>query len=149
MDNGTASDSVEDGCVQQAMKKTGLSLGNDLELEMTKEFCQEGLELSGGQTQLLALSRLFIKKFNLLILDEPSSSLSPLKEYDVNKVLMDEFHDTTVVVIAHRLSTIRNVDRIYLIQDGTVAEMGDHETLMKKKGLYREMFEKQSENYKE
>jgi len=145
------SEEVTDEQMVNILNKLNLNiLVNDavtLETEMTREFDGNGVELSGGQTQLFALARLFIKKFNLLILDEPSSALDPLMEYRLNKIIIDEFKDETVVIIAHRLSTIRNVDCIYLLHEGTVAEMGTHEELMVKKGIYCDMFTKQAENY--
>ena len=102
--------------------------------------------LSGGETQKLALARLLMDDFGLMILDEPSSALDPLAEYKMSK-LMFGMSETTTIMIAHRLSTIRDADRIYLISDGEVAEQGSHEELMALGGKYAEMFRRQSENY--
>ena len=84
--------------------------------------------------------------FGLLILDEPSSSLDPLAEYKMTK-LMFEASNTTTIMVAHRLSTIRYADRIYLIDKGELVEQGTHEELMALGGKYAEMFTKQAENY--
>lgn len=118
-----------------------------LDTELSREFDKNGIELSGGQTQLLALSRLFIKKFGLVILDEPSSALDPLMEYNLNNTIMTKMNNVTVLIIAHRLSTIRDADYIYLLDNGKVIEEGDHIQLMKKCGKYYEMFTKQAEKY--
>lgn len=120
---------------------------HSLDTEMTKEFDANGIEFSGGQAQLLAITRLFVKDFGLLIMDEPSSALDPLMEYELNKVIMNEINNATVIIISHRLSTVRDADNIFLISDGKVAESGTHEQLMKMNGIYCNMFNKQAENY--
>ena len=84
----------------------------------------------------------------MLILDEPSSALDPLREYELNKVMMSEIKNSTVIIISHRLSTIRDVDCIYVMSDGIIMEQGTHNELMEQCGLYYEMLNKQAENYK-
>lgn len=89
-----------------------------------------------------------MKEFGLLILDEPSSALDPLRKYELNKVMMSEIKNSTVIIISHRLSTIRDVDCIYVMSDGIIMEQGTHKELMEQCGLYYEMFNMQAENYK-
>lgn len=120
----------------------------NLDSQMTKEFDSDGIILSGEQTQLFAIARLFTKEFGLLIFDEPSSALDPLREYELNKVMMSEIKNSTVIIISHRLSTIRDVDCIYVMSDGIIMEQGTHNELMEQCGLYYEMFNKQAENHK-
>jgi len=129
-----------------ALKTVGLDRLDDLEKTVSREFVEDGIMLSSGETQKLALARLLMDDFGLIILDEPSSALDPLAEYKMTK-LMFELSNTTTVMIAHRLSTIRDADRIYLISDGEVAECGTHEELMSREGKYAEMFQKQAEKY--
>lgn len=129
-----------------ALKTVGLDRLDDLDKTVSREFLEDGIMLSGGETQKLALARLLIDDFGLVILDEPSSSLDPLAEDKMTK-LMFSMSNTTTIMIAHRLSTIRDADRIYLISDGEIIEQGTHEELLAIDGKYAEMFFKQSENY--
>ena len=85
--------------------------------------------------------------FGLLILDEPSSSLDPIAEYKLTNILYSQANKTTTILIAHRLSMVRGADCIYVLKDGEICESGTHDELMKKRGMYYEMFIKQSENY--
>lgn len=130
----------------KALKNVGLDRLEDLDRTVSREFVEDGIMLSGGETQKLALARLLMDEFGLMILDEPSSALDPLAEYKMTK-LMFGVSNTTTLMIAHRLSTIRDADRIYLIADGEVAEQGTHEELMALNGKYAEMFRRQAENY--
>jgi len=130
----------------KALKTVGLDRLEDLDQMVSREFMEGGIMLSGGETQKLALARLLMDDFGLMILDEPSSALDPLAEYKMTKLMFD-VSNTTTIMIAHRLSTIRDADRIYLISNGEVAEQGSHEELMALGGKYAEMFKKQGENY--
>lgn len=118
-----------------------------LDSEVTREFCRDGLELSGGESQLLAVARVFIKDFGLLILDEPSASLDPLREYRLNQFLLHETGGATVFFISHRLSAVKEAGRILFLENGQIAEQGTHEELMRQKGRYYEMFSRQAEGY--
>ncbi len=119
-----------------------------LDSYLTKEFHKDGLELSGGELQLFAICRLFTKKFGLLILDEPSASLDPIVEYNLNNLILNEIKNTTMILISHRLSNVRKCDKIFFILDGEVLESGTHDELMNINGKYCEMFNKQAENYR-
>ncbi|MBO5968552.1 MAG: ABC transporter ATP-binding protein [Clostridia bacterium] len=121
--------------------------GGTLQSELTKEFCENGMILSKGEQQKLGLARLLSGEFGLILLDEPSSALDPLAEYEMTKLFFDQANKTTTIMIAHRLSTIRNADIIFLIDDGKIIEQGTHEDLMAIKGKYYTMFTKQAENY--
>ena len=131
----------------KALKTVGLDRLDNLDKTVSREFLEDGIMLSGGETQKLALARLLIDDFDLVILDEPSSSLDPIAEDKMTK-LMFSMSNTTTIMIAHRLSTIRDADRIYLISDGEIKEQGTHEELLAMSGKYAEMFYKQSENYR-
>lgn len=114
---------------------------------LTREFDENGIVLSGGESQKLVISRLVMKKFGLILLDEPSSALDPISEYNMNKLLIDSAKQTTTIMIAHRLSTVKNMDKILVMENGELVEFGTHDELMLSKRLYYEMFTKQSENY--
>ncbi len=131
---------------RKALKTVGLDRLNDLDKTVSREFVEDGVMLSGGETQKLALARLLMDDFGFMILDEPSSALDPLAEYQMTRLMFD-VSNTTTIMIAHRLSTIRDADRIYLISGGEVAEQGTHQELMAQNGKYAEMFRAQAENY--
>ena len=114
---------------------------------LTQEFDPQGVVLSGGETQKISIARAFAKDFYIGIFDEPSSALDPIAEYKLFESMMDVFKDKTVIFISHRLSSARLADRIYLFGGGAVLEEGSHIDLMRKNGLYAEMFLKQAERY--
>ena len=132
---------------------TGLSYFNGKKVAtsypviLQKFFDENGIELSGGEIQKMAIARLFTRDFGLLIFDEPSSALDPLSEYEITKLILDGSNLTTTIIVAHRLSTIRNVDRIIVVDNGSIKETGTHDELMLLHGEYYEMFTKQAENY--
>ena len=97
---------------------------------MTKEFDERGIMLSGGERQKMAIARLFVSEFGLLILDEPSSALDPIAEHKMTKLIFDISNQSTTIIVAHRLSTIRDADKIVLVDGGRIAEMGTHDELM-------------------
>lgn len=114
---------------------------------LTRELDDNGIELSGGERQLIAIARVLTKKFGLLIFDEPSSSLDPIRESKLSKMIMQETGDTTVVLISHRLSAVRGADKILFVEDGRVVECGSHSELMKLNGKYYELYNVQAESY--
>ena len=119
----------------------------DIHTRMTREFDSRGILLSGGELQKLALARVMNSDVGLLILDEPSSALDPLAEYELIKLLENRAKTTSAIIVAHRLSTVKNADCIYVMDNGCVVEKGTHIELMNKKGIYYDVFQKQSENY--
>lgn len=114
---------------------------------LTKEFDENGIMVSIGEAQKIGLARVLQGNFGLLLLDEPSSALDPIAEYEMNQLLLNRTQQTTTIIVAHRLSTVRDVDRIIVMRQGRIAESGSHEELMKQKGYYYQMFTKQAENY--
>lgn len=135
-----------------ALKDSGLydrtkTLTSGLDTMLTTEFSDEGLNLSGGESQKLAISRVFYKDAGLMILDEPSSALDPIAEYQLNHAMLSATGDKTVIFISHRLSTTRIADHIFMLENGRIAEEGNHEQLLAKKGKYREMWNAQASAY--
>lgn len=114
---------------------------------MTREFSEDGIMVSGGEIQKIALARIMTQDFGLLLLDEPSSALDPISEDRLAKILLGEANKTTTILISHRLSTVRDADRILLIREGKIAEAGTHAELMALKGDYYAMFTTQAEHY--
>jgi len=107
------------------------------------EVRERGSRLSVGQRQLLAFARALLANPRILILDEATSSVYAYTELLIQRALEKLFKGRTSIVIAHRLSTIRNADRIYVIDKGRVVEVGNHEELVAKGGLYKSLYEKQ------
>lgn len=138
--------------VIEALKKVGLydkvmSFKDGLNTVLTKEFSNDGVELSGGERQKLAIARVFASKANIAILDEPTSALDPLAEKEINDKIIKMGDEKTIIIISHRLSTIVNVDKIYVMGNGCILESGTHYELMKLNGVYNEMFSAQAELY--
>ena len=104
---------------------------------------ESGVRISGGQKQRIAIARAMIKNAPILLLDEATSSLDSDSEKKVQIALDKLIKNKTALVIAHRLSTVRNVDKIYVIDKGTVVEEGDHDSLIKNDGLYSFLFKTQ------
>lgn len=115
---------------------------------LTKEYDENGINLSGGQEQRVAISRVFYKSNSLVILDEPTSALDPNAEYKLYSEIGERLKDKIVVMITHRLSAVKDADLILYIKDGQVYEEGTHEELMKLKGEYAEVFNIQASKYK-
>ena len=127
------------------------TLPSGLITSLTREFDENGVQLSGGEAQKVAIARLFAKKerMQIAILDEPSSALDPRAEYELNKNIMNRVGDATVIFISHRLSTTRDADRIYMFENGEIIEEGTHQELMELNGQYAEMFQCQAKYYQE
>jgi ATP-binding cassette, subfamily B, bacterial MsbA len=104
---------------------------------------ERGVLLSGGERQRLAIARAILKNAPILILDEATSALDSESESLVQSALHNLMTGRTVLVIAHRLSTVRTADRIVVIEDGAIADIGTHDELMKKLGTYRRLYELQ------
>ncbi|MGA8490842.1 MAG: ABC transporter ATP-binding protein [Terriglobales bacterium] len=104
---------------------------------------ERGVRLSGGERQRIAIARALLKNAPILILDEATSALDSESEALVQSALQNLMIGRTVVVIAHRLSTVRRADRIVVLENGTTADIGPHEELMKKLGTYRRLYELQ------
>lgn len=138
--------------VYSTIKKSGLekkmnNLDKGIDTPITKEFWENGTELSGGEKQKLAIARGYYRDAKLIILDEPSSALDPVSEYNLNEFIFKTASDKTVVFISHRLSTTRKADKIYVIDDGKVVEEGTHKELLKKGEKYAEMWFAQAAKY--
>lgn len=103
----------------------------------------KGVQLSGGQRQRLAIARAILKNPKILILDEATSSLDSANEALIQEALERIMKGRTTIVIAHRLSTVKNVDAILVLKDGAIVEQGSHASLIAKRGLYRELVDKQ------
>ncbi len=137
-------DRVEDALRHAGFKK---ELPDGVDTILLREFNDEGMMLSGGEEQKVAIARAFYKQCPYVILDEPSANLDPISEYELNQSMIEAAEDKTVIFISHRLSTTRNADRIFMMEKGRIIESGSHEELMKLGGQYAYMFNLQAEKY--
>ena len=108
-------------------------------------FLGDGVDLSGGQWQKIAISRAIFKDSEILILDEPTASLDPLTEIDIFKKFYEISRGRTTIFISHRMASTKLADRIFVLDKGTVVETGNHEELMSLNGLYASMYKNQTE----
>lgn len=125
----------------------GLTRG--LDTMISREFDEEGFVCSGGQAQKIAIARVFMKNPDMVILDEPSSALDPLAEYNMYNNMMHASEGKGVIFISHRLSSARMAQHIFMMKDGLIIEEGSHDELMQKKGEYYNMFNLQAKNYQD
>ena len=114
---------------------------------VTKSFDEDGVELSGGQYQKLALARMFYRDSKVVLLDEPSASLDPEAEYKLFDFLTNYCENKTAIFTSHRLSNIHLAEYIILLEEGKVVEKGSHEELMKNDSRYAQLYHYQADKY--
>lgn len=138
---------VEDALVRSGFGERLEELPDGLCTPITTEFDPKGVDLSGGESQKVAIARAFFRKANILIMDEPSSALDPIAEFNLNKAMHEAAQGKTVFYISHRLSTTRDADRIIMLEQGRIIEQGTHEELLDKEGKYAAMWHAQAGKY--
>ncbi|KGX87685.1 multidrug ABC transporter ATP-binding protein [Pontibacillus halophilus JSM 076056 = DSM 19796] len=154
-DNILFSDSVEtnikmgnpEATREQVIEAAKAANAHDFIMELSDGYDtlvgERGIKLSGGQKQRVAIARVFLKNPPLLILDEATSALDLESEHLIQEALEKLAHDRTTFIVAHRLSTITHADRIVLMQNGEIKEVGSHNELMAIKGQYYDLFQVQ------
>lgn len=139
--------------LNNAIHRSGLdnrvnTLPKGVDTYLYKLFDPEGIELSGGEEQKVAIARAIYRNTPIVIFDEPTSALDPIAEYDIYRNFDDLAENRTAIYISHRLSSTRFTDNIAVFSNGTIAEYGTHEALMKiDNGLYKDMFLTQAQYY--
>ena len=124
-------------------------LKDGIDSRFGKDYDEDGIEMSGGQGQKIAIARALYKKASMVILDEPASALDPIAEAEIYEKFNGLVEDKTAIYISHRMSSSVFCDKILIIDGGTVADYDSHENLMKKtESLYYKLFMSQAENYK-
>jgi ABC-type multidrug transport system fused ATPase/permease subunit len=124
-------------------------LPNKEETDVFKVFSPSGIELSGGESQKLAIARALYKDAPCILLDEPLSALDPLLEYDIYLKFEKMLAGKTAIYISHRMSSARLCDAIAVFKDGEIVQRGTHDSLVQINGLYKEMYSKQLDLYNE
>ena len=148
-DENTHRDIVLDALDKSDFTEKLSKLEQGIDTHLTREFKEDGTNLSGGEAQKVAIARVFAADYPIVIMDEPSSALDPMAEYQLNQSILHHTQDKTVVFISHRLSTTRIADTIYMFDTGKLVEQGSHEELLAQNGKYAEMFRLQSEKYED
>lgn len=143
---------LDETLLYESIEKSGLSdkimsLPNGANTSIYKTLDDEGIEFSGGEGQKLALARAIYKNAGIMILDEPTSALDPLAELALFSLLADIADGRTTLFISHRLSSTKFCDRILVLSEGKIAEIGSHDTLMEKDGIYADLFHTQAKYY--
>ncbi|MBE5785652.1 MAG: ABC transporter ATP-binding protein [Clostridiales bacterium] len=107
------------------------------------ELGQGGVNVSGGQKQRLCIARALLKKPKIIILDDSTSAVDTATDASIRKALREELRDTTTLIIAQRITSVMDADRIIVMEDGTISDVGTHEELMQRSEIYREVYESQ------
>lgn len=146
-----ANEKLSDEYVMHILNQVGFSkkieeLESGIHTKLDKSF-DAGIDLSGGQWQRLAIARGLIKASDVIVLDEPTSALDPVAEVEVFKLFSELAVDKTMIMISHRLGITRLADRIILMENGKIKDIGTHDFLIKNNIQYKVMFEKQAEWY--
>ncbi len=148
-ENVSMNDSHDVEKVEESLKAASFDrpLPAGTESILLREFDDDGVSLSGGEAQKIAIARAFYKNCVFAILDEPSANLDPIAEYSLNQSMVKAADSKTVIFISHRLSTTVMADEIYMLENGEIIEHGSHDELMKRDGKYAYMFRLQAEKY--
>lgn len=148
-ENVSMNDSPEKEKTETALDAAGFTrdLPDGTDSILLREFDDDGVSLSGGEAQKIAIARAFYKNCAFAVLDEPSANLDPVAEYALNQSMSKAALDKTVIFISHRLSTTVMADDIYMLENGEIVEHGTHKQLMDIDGKYAYMFRLQAEKY--
>ena len=143
----------DDAKLLQAVRSAGLeqklqSLPNGVETSIYKNFDENGIEFSGGESQKLAIARAYYKDASVVILDEPTASFDPVAEHEIYQKFGEISNGKTSIFISHRLASTRFCDRIAVFSEGKIVELDSPDELMEQNGLYRDMFDRQAERYR-
>lgn len=137
---------IQDAAARSLADQVVAVMKDGIDQQLGRRFAK-GQELSGGQWQKVALARAYMKNSDIIVLDEPTSALDAQAEYDVFERFIGLTKCKTSIIISHRFSTVRMADRILVLEDGQVAEIGTHEDLMAEPKLYEQLFNLQAAGY--
>lgn len=140
--------------VSECIKRAGLlekcnSLGNGIFTELTKKIHSDGIDLSGGEKQKLALARALYKNAPVVLLDEPTAAMDAIAEYELYTKFDENIEGKTSIYISHRLSSTRFCDKVVMFENGELIEIGRHDELLAKQGKYADLFNIQAQYYQD
>jgi ATP-binding cassette subfamily B protein len=135
--------------VKNALESVGLwekisSFKDGIYSNMTRELDNNGILLSGGEEQLLAIARVFAQNYDIVIFDEPFSSLDPIAEAKLANKILEIFYNKTVILVSHRLTNVKNIGKIIYFENGKIEEIGTHEKLYRQSSKYKEFYNAQN-----
>jgi len=134
------------GDVSEPLEQGGVLYPEDLDTVLSREF--DGIDLSGGQWQRVAIARGLYRKHDLIVLDEPTAAIDPLEESRLYEKFAEIAKDKTALIVTHRLGSAKIADRIMVMEDGEIVESGSHQELLKQAdGLYASMYKSQEQWY--
>lgn len=152
--NIATNDNFEQNSILNAINKAGLEglldrMHSGINTPLYKDFDEGGIEISGGESQKIAIARAIYKKTPIIILDEPTASLDPISENEIYKKFNDIAEDNTVIFISHRMAACNFSNVIYVFDNGTIVQRGTHASLLEdKSGRYFELWSAQAQYYK-
>lgn len=149
MDNFNASDvdKIKNALGLADFDKRFKKVDKGLDAQMTREFDKEGVLLSGGEEQKLAISRVFARESKIAVFDEPTAALDPIAEYKLNSNIHKETMNRSLILISHRLTSTLMADNIIMLVDGEIVEEGSHDELMALNNHYSEIYMLQASKY--
>lgn len=142
-----SSDQIEYALQSVDMLEKIRALPAGINTSLTSQMLDSGIEFSGGESQRIALARIYASSSDFIVLDEPTSNLDPFIEYKLYKILLSSLNSKTVIIISHRLAFSYKMDRILCFCDGTLIEDGSHEELLKQNGYYSQLYRLSTEKY--
>lgn len=151
-ENISFSEEIDIQKAEELLNKVGMlykvqSLQNGMNTYITEEYNHTGTDLSGGEKQKIAMARALYKDAPVFVLDEPTAALSPRSEYEFYKTFNALMTNKTVFYISHRLASCRICDEIIVFNEGEIVEVGSHEALISKNGVYASLFKVQAEQF--
>ncbi|WNS45200.1 ABC transporter ATP-binding protein [Paenibacillus sp. MMS20-IR301] len=131
--------------VKSGLDKDGRSFSNGYDTMLSREF--DGVDLSGGQWQRIAIARAFFRHHKLIVLDEPTAAIDPVEETKVYKRFAEISRDKTAIIVTHRLGSVKLADRIIVMKAGRLVEQGTHDELISQRGEYARLYQSQEQWY--
>ncbi|MCL2159202.1 MAG: ABC transporter ATP-binding protein/permease, partial [Oscillospiraceae bacterium] len=151
-ENVQISDFASENKVEETLAENSIDKDNKaifpsgLDTMLSREF--DGVDLSGGEWQRIAIARGFYRNSDIIVLDEPTAAIDPIEESAIYKKFVEVASEKTAVIVTHRMGSAKIAGRIIVMKEGEIAEIGTHENLMKKGGIYATMYNAQAEWYK-